>query len=217
VVDIFQEVDEEVRRERLKKLWERYGIFVIAAAVAVVAAVAAWRGYDWWVARQAARFGDAFNAAETLFEQGKHAEAEAAFSRLANEATPGYRVLARMNEAASLATTDPKAAVAAYDAITADSSVAQPLRDLAAIRAGLLLVDSAPFSDISARLEHLAGPDGTFRHTARELLALAAWRSGDMAAARRWVDIIMADGDTPASVRSRVEVLMAMLPANGRS
>jgi hypothetical protein len=217
VVDIFQEVDEEVRREQLKKLWDRYGIFAIAAAVAVVAAVAGWRGYDWWIQRQAAKFGDAFSAAQTLSEQGKHAEAEAAFSRLASEATPGYRVLARLNDAANLAATDPKAAVAAYDQITADGSVAQPLRDLAAIRAGLLLVDSAPLSEMSARLEHLAGPDGTYRHTARELLALAAWRSGDMAAARRWVDIIIADGDTPGSVRSRIEVLMAMLPATARS
>jgi hypothetical protein len=217
VVDIFQEVDEEVRREQLKKLWDRYGIFAIAAAVAVVAAVAGWRGYDWWIQSQAAKFGDAFSAAQTLSQQGKHAEAEAAFSRLASEATPGYRVLARLSDAANLAATDPKAAVAAYDQITADSSVAQPLRDLAAMRAGLLLVDSAPLSEMSARLEHLAGPDGTFRHTARELLALSAWRSGDMAAARRWVDIIMADGDTPGSVRSRIEVLMAMLPATARS
>lgn len=217
MVDIFHEVDEEVRREQLKKLWERYGIFAIAAAVVVVAAVAGWRGYDWWIQRQAAKFGDAFSAAQTLSEQGKHAEAGSAFSRLASEATPGYRVLARLSDSANLAATDPKAAVAAYDQITADGSVAQPVRDLAAIRAGILLADSAPLSEMSARLEHLARPDGTFRHTARELLALAAWRSGDMAAARRWVDIIMADGDTPGSVRSRIEVLMAMLPATARS
>jgi hypothetical protein len=217
VVDIFQEVDEEVRREQLHKLWERYGIFVIAAAVAVVFAVAGWRGYEWWVTKQAAQFGDAYVAAETLSEQGKPAEAQAAFARLASEGTAGYRILARLNEAAALAATDPKAAVAAYDEVTADRSVAQPLRDLAAVRAGLLLVDSAPLSEMVARLEPLTGPDATFRHTARELLALAAWRTGDTATARHWVDMMMADGNTPGSVRSRVEVLMALLPANSRS
>ncbi len=31
--DIFTEVDEEVRREQLKKLWERYGNYAVAAAV----------------------------------------------------------------------------------------------------------------------------------------------------------------------------------------
>ena len=47
--DIFREVDEEVRREQLKKLWDRYGNFVIAALILVVVGVAAWRGYAWWV------------------------------------------------------------------------------------------------------------------------------------------------------------------------
>ena len=46
--DIFQEVDEEVRRERLMQLWKRYGNFVIAAAVIVVLGVGGWRGYQWW-------------------------------------------------------------------------------------------------------------------------------------------------------------------------
>ena len=217
VVDIFQEVDEEVRREQLKQLWDRYGILAIAGAVAIVLAVAGWRGYEWWVARQASRFGDAFVAAVALSEQGKHAEAETAFSRLAGEAASGYRVLARMSDAAELAATDPKAAVAAYDTVAADSSVGQPVRDLAAIRAALLLIDAAPLSEMTARLEGLAGPEATFRHTARELLALSAWRAGDMPTARRWIDMIMSDGDTPQSVRRRVEVLMALVPANSRS
>ena len=52
--DIFNEVDEEVRREQLKKLWERYGNLIIAAAFLVVAGVAAWRGYEYWQARKAA-------------------------------------------------------------------------------------------------------------------------------------------------------------------
>ena len=41
VSDIFHEVDEEVRREQLKKLWDRYGNYVVAAAFLLVAAVAA--------------------------------------------------------------------------------------------------------------------------------------------------------------------------------
>jgi hypothetical protein len=217
VADIFQEVDEEVRRERLKKLWERYGSYAIAGAVALVLAVAAWRGYEWWVAKQAAQFGDAFMAATKLSEDGKYAEAESAFARVAAEGTSNYRVLARLSQAGDLAATDRKAAVAAYDAIAADHSVAQPLRDLATIRSALLLVDTAPLSELSARLEPLTGPDGTFRHTARELLALAAWRNGDMSGARRWVDMIVADPETPESVRSRIGLLRALLPASARS
>ena len=50
--DIFQEVDEEVRREQLKRLWERYGTLLIASCILVIAGVGAWRGYEWWEAKQ---------------------------------------------------------------------------------------------------------------------------------------------------------------------
>jgi len=42
VADIFQEVDEEVRRERLKKLWDKYSIVIIALAILVVAVAIPW-------------------------------------------------------------------------------------------------------------------------------------------------------------------------------
>jgi hypothetical protein len=217
VADIFQEVDEEVRQEQLKKLWQRYGHFVIGALVAIVLAVAGWRGYEWWLAKKAAEFGDAFLAASKLADEGKHAEAEAGFARVAVEGTADYRVLARMREAGDLANVDLKAAVAAYDAITADRAIAQPLRDLASIRAGVLLVDSASLGELSARLEPLSSPEGTFRHTARELLALCAWNKGDATAARRWAEMILADPESPESLRVRVGVLVTLLPTNSRS
>ena len=66
MADIFQEVDEEVRREQLKKLWERYANYVYAAAILVVAGVGGWRGYSWWEAKKAAESGAAFESAITL-------------------------------------------------------------------------------------------------------------------------------------------------------
>ena len=216
MADIFQEVDEEVRRERLNKLWQRYGSFVIAACVLVIAAVGAWRGYEYWLTKKAGESGAAFEAAVTLAEAGKHQEAEAAFAKLAADGTAGYRVLARLREAAELAQTDRKAAVKAYDEITADKSAGQVIQDLAAVRAGFLLVDTAPYSEMQSRLEALTAPDRTFRHSARELLALSAWKSGDPTAARKWADMIMSDPQTPAGPRSRAEILSELIAANGK-
>lgn len=78
------------------------------------------------------------------------------------------------------------------------------------MRAALILVDSAPIADMSRRLEPLAQPGGAFRHTAREILALAATRAGDRAVAKRWTDAIVGDGDTPQGLRTRIELLMAL-------
>jgi hypothetical protein len=216
VTDIFQEVDEEVRRERLKKLWDQYGNYLIAACVLIVVGVAAWRGYQWWEVKQAAKAGAAFEQAVTLAATGKHQEAEAAFAKLATDSTTGYRVLARLREAAELSTTDSKGAVAAYDEIAADKSAGQIIQDLAAVRAGFLLVDTAPYSEIRDRLEPLAAADRTFRYSAREILALSAWKANDVTAARQWIDMIMIDPQTPAGTRSRVGVLSELIAASGK-
>jgi hypothetical protein len=217
LADIFNEVDEAVRRERLERLWQRYGTHIIALVVLVIAGVGAWRGYDHWQGQKAAEAGAAFEAAMTLAEAGKHQEAADAFAKVSKDGAGGYRMLARLREAAEIGSRDPKAAVAAFDALAADSSIGQRFQDLAALRAGFLLVDTTPFSEMSRRLEPLTAAGRTFRHSARELLALSAWRGNDMTAARRFAEQIVNDGETPGGIRSRIEVLMAMLPAAAKS
>jgi hypothetical protein len=217
VSDVFREVDEEVRREQLKKLWDRYGNFVVAAAFLVVAGIAGWRGYDWWEAKKAAESGAAFEAASSLADAGKHAEAEAAFARVAADGTAGYRSLARLREAAELAQIDAKAALAAYEKIAADGAVGAVLADLATLRAGAILIDAGAFEEARMKLEPLTASDRTFRHTAREFLVLAAWRAGDITLGKRWIDMIMTDLQTPSATRSRVEMLVALSSMAGKS
>ena len=104
--DIFQEVDEEVRREQFKKLWERYQAFIVAGAILIVLGVAGWRANDWWETKKAAEAGAAFEAAIALSDQSKHAEAEAAFSKIAQDSSTTYRTLALVRAAAELAPTE---------------------------------------------------------------------------------------------------------------
>ena len=215
--ELFNEVDEEVRREQLKKLWDKYSIFIIAAAILIVAGVGGWRFYQYQEAQKAAVAGDAFNKAAELSDQGKHAEAEAAFTALAANAPAGYRMLARFRAAAELANRDPQAAVKMFDELAADSSISAEQQALARLRAAGLLVDSARYSDMLHRLEGDTTPNATFRHAARELLALSAWRANDMTATRQWLDMIALDAETPPSLRSRADALQALLPPVAKS
>jgi hypothetical protein len=217
VSELFDEVDEEVRRDQLKKLWDKYSIFIIAGALLIIAGVGGWRGYQYFEAKKAAEAGAAFDKAVELSEANKHTEAEAAFNDLAAKAPSGYRMLARLRAAAEVASHDPKAAAKLYDDIAADRSIGTEQQDLARVRAAGLLVDSAAYSEMLQRLESSTGPQATFRHTARELLALSAWRANDTAAARKWLDLIANDGETPPSLRSRAEALQALLPPVAKS
>ena len=215
--ELFDEVDEDLRREQLKKLWERYSIYIIAGAILIIASVGGWRGYQYLEAKKAAEAGAAFEAAADLAEQNKHAEAEAAFTKLAATAPYGYRLLSRLRAAGEVATRDPQAAAKLYDDISADRNVAAPEQDLARIRAAGLLLDTTSYSNMLQRLEPATAPGATYRHTARELLALSAWRANDTTATRQWLDMIANDGETPASLRSRAEALQALLPPVAKS
>jgi hypothetical protein len=217
VSELFDEVDEDVRREQLKKLWDRYSIYIVAGALLIVAAVGGWRGYEYLEAKKAAEAGLAFDAAVELSEQNKHAEAEAAFTKLAATAPSGYRMLARLRAAAEVASRDPQAAVKMYDDISADRSIGAAEQDLAKIRAAGLLLETATYPNMLRRLEGAAKPEATFRHSARELLALSAWRANDTAATRQWLDMIANDGETPSGLRSRAEALQALLPPVAKS
>ena len=112
---------------------------------------------------------------------------------------------------------DPQAAAKLYDDIAADRSVGAPEQDLARVRAAGLLLETSPYPNMLQRLEPATAPGSTFRHTARELLALSAWRANDTAAARQWLDVITNDGETPPSLRSRAEALQALLPPVAKS
>lgn len=215
--EFFDEVDEEVRREQLQKLWEKYSLLFIGAALLIIAAVGGWRGYQYLEAKKAAEAGDAFNKAVELSDQGKHAEAEKAFTELAAKAPSGYRILSRLRAAGEAASGDPKAGVKLFDEIAADRSVGADLQALARLRAAGLLVDSASYAEMKQRLEADTAPGATFRHSARELLALSAWHANDSAATRQWLDMIALDGDTPPDLRSRAEALQALLPPVAKS
>ena len=215
--DVFREVDEEVRREQLKKLWERYQYLIIGVVFLVVVGVGGWRLYEWNQMRQAGQLGTQFENAIALGDAGKHDEAEKVFARIAADGTPAYRALARIRQAAQLAQIDAPAATETYRQISADSSVEQVFRDLASLRAAGLLIDAGSYADARKLLEPLAQAGREFRHTARELLALNAWKADDRQGAMKWYAAILTDPEAPASSRARVEMLIALSAADGKS
>ena len=208
-----REIDEDLRRERLMKLWERYGIYAVGAALLIVAATAGWRGWEWYQTREGVKAGSRFEAALVLAESGKHAEAEQEFAALAKEATWGYRLLSRMRLAAEAGARDGAAGATAYDAIIADGSVDPAVRDLARLRAALLLIDTAQVAEIASRVEPLITLASPFRFSARETLALARYKAGEREAARALFAELTADPEIPRALRNRAEVMQALTSA----
>lgn len=206
---LFREVDEEVRQEQYKKLWDRYGNLIIAVCLLVVAGVAGYKGWQYWELKQSQAAGESFFAAVKQAGEGKAGDAAAAFDKIGHS---GYGTLARLREAAALAS-DGKTddAVKIYDAVAADSAIDTPLRDLARVRAALVLADKASAADLETRVKPLDVADNPWRHAAREILAAAHWRASDYAAVDAQVKTILGDASTPPGVRQRAEMLSELL------
>lgn len=206
--DIFNEIEEDLRQERMARLWKRFAPFIIGAAVLVVLGVGGWRGWEWYSAKQAREAGGRFHEAVQLSVEGKQKEAEAAFDALAKDAPAGYAVLSRFRAATELAATDKPAAAAQFETIAQDISVPSLLRDLARIRAALILVDTGSQADVASRVEPLTVAGNGWRHAAREILALAAWKAANLDETRRWAEELIADPETPPGARGRGQLLL---------
>ena len=208
--DVFREVDEEVRREQFSKLWDQYGTYVIAVAVLIAVATA---GFQWWTysqERQRLERSEKFLTALELVAE-KPEEGLVALEQLGAEGDKGYALLAQFRHAGLLVDqgkTDQ--ALAAYDAIS--SSGADPLlSDLAKIRAAQLLTDTGSAGDIRARIGSLTTDANPWRFTARELLALVAFRDGDLVAARDAYQKLSLDLSAPQGVKSRANDMLAAI------
>lgn len=202
MADIFQEIDEDLRRDRMAKLWARYGKYAIGAAVLVVAATAAGVFYQNWRQQQYQALG--LKYVETTFasRDGDTAKAVNGFEALAAEDKAGYGLLARVQAAALKAKgTDKEGGLAALSAIAADGTIDPVYRDLATVLAGLYSVDQAKPEETIARMKPLA--DGPWHFTALEVTALAQLKAGDKTAALKTYQELADDLGAPASLRAR--------------
>jgi hypothetical protein len=212
--DIFREVDEDLRHEQYKRLWDRFGTYVIGLAILIVVATAGWRLWEYWQDQAASATGDRFMAALEIAEGGKHDDAIKALEAIVADGSGEYPVLARFRAASERAAAgDAKAAVAGFDAIVSTPSVPALVRDMARLRAALLLVDTAPVADLETRIGQLAAVGNPWRHSAREVLGLAAWRTGDLETARKYYEEIAADQEKPADLQSRAQFMLALIKA----
>jgi hypothetical protein len=204
--EFIREVDEELRRDQLAKLWRRYGTLVVALAVLVVAATAAKVGWDQWRQRQMAAEALRFATAEQALSAGRGAEAAEQFAALAAEGDTGYAALARLKEAeAKLAVKDEAGAVAALERLAGDDPI---LRDLGALLAVQREIDQGDPAELARRLEPLAAGASPWRHRARELQALVAVRAGELERARGILTELSREVGVPPTQQRRAEELL---------
>ncbi|WP_449396337.1 tetratricopeptide repeat protein [Devosia riboflavina] len=213
--NIFREVDEELRSDRMRALWRRIAPFVIGAAVAIVAVVAVNEGWSWYTNSQSARSSEELYTALASADEDDLTAAQAELDTLAANGSGGYPVLAEFAKASLLAKSgDTAGAVAAYDSLAnAQSNVR--LRELALLQAATLLVDTGTLADVEARVGTIATDDNPMRRVARELIGLAQFKAGDATAAKATFEAVLNDPLAQEGIRNRVAYYIAQMTSAG--
>jgi len=167
-----------------------------------------------WERHQAETSGDRFVAALDLADSGKTAESIAALQDITTDGTGAYPALARFAIASQKADGgDATGAVADFDAIAARGDIPQDMRNMARLRAAMILVDSATVAEVTRRVGDLAAVGNPWRNNAREVLALAAWHAGDFTAAKNYFQQLYADQAAQDDMRQRAQVMLSLIAA----
>lgn len=211
--EFIREVDEEYRQDQIRSILTRYRVLIGATLVLILVAVAGYEAYTYLSQQKAdaagARYLDASDLART-----DAAGAVSALDGLAKDGPPGYRILARFRAAGLVGKTDAAAGAKAFDTLADDASLDPDLRDVAKLRAAMLVMDTADMTETHRRFDPLADSNGTFRNLAREMLAVAALKAGDDAAAAHELDTILADPAAAPDARQRATLYLALIRAD---
>lgn len=212
MADIFQELEEDLRRDRAAALWRKYGIYLVGAAIVLVVGTGAWSAWRHYETRQRIAAGDRFTEAMLAANQGQTDAAVTGFAGVATEGPAGYALLARMQGAAlKVRAGDRAGAAAIYDGIAADAQAPETYRQAALLLSVMQQSDTGEPKALSDRLAPLAGDDNPWRHSARELQAMLALRAGDQERAKTLLGGLSNDTNAPQSVRNRAgEMLRAL-------
>jgi hypothetical protein len=213
VVDLFEEVEEELRSDWYKKLLHRGAPWVTAALAVVLAAYLGYWGFKLYQDRNLAKANLEYQTGVDALAKNDSAGALQHFQAAESAGAPAYKALALMQQAGVSATAGKNQAAAdLYDA-AAKAAPNQIFADLASLRAAQMLLDTAPLPQLRARLEPLADPKRPFSLYAKEALAMAELMAGQTAAAERHLKVLITTLGVSDDMRERAEATVQLIDA----
>ena len=210
--DIFEEVDESLRQDKIESAWKRYRLFVYGGAALLIGGVALneFVVHPYFAKARAAR-ALAFEKAEKQLADGDYADAQAGFQELADDDS-SLSPLAANYLAQTLyeGSGDANGAIRMLQATgKADGT---PFERVALLKAAYAQADTVPLTELEALLGDLVEEESALGALARELIAAKAYAEGDAARARTAFNRLKFDAAAPQGVVRRAEIALAAIP-----
>ena len=211
MVDVFEEVEEQIRSDRYRALGLKVLPWFIGVVVLSLVGVGGWQGYRAWATSQAAKASEVYAGGVEAQQAGRVADAKAAWETVAKSGSGAYKSLALQHLGAlRLSEQDTAGAVALFD--QAAKAAPDPLiADAARLKSVYALLDTAPRSELDTRLEPLLKAGRPFQIQAREAAAFSKLLAGDTAGARADFVVVSLSPDAAEGARSRATAAMALI------
>lgn len=217
MVDVFEEVEEQIRAERYTALAKRFLPWILGAGAAVLLAYMAYEGWNHWTRTQNDKASDSFVAALESLQQGDDAGAFTKFGEVSKSPSKGYAAMALMAQGGMRVEAGKTAeGVKLFDE-AAKIAPNPMLADLARLKSALALLDTASFQEIEGRLKPLMEDKRPYRMEAREALAFAKLMAGRATEARGDFLTISQTLGVSDGMRERAGAAMALIDSGSAS
>jgi hypothetical protein len=206
VVDVFEEVEEQLRADRYRTLAVRYLPWIGGVLLAaLIVALGVW-GYQKYRQDGIDKASQAYAMGLTSLAHNDRDGAYLQFAQAANASSAAYKTLALMQQAGiRLAQQRSADAVSLLDQ-AAKAAPNPVIGDAARLESAYLLLDTASLSEIEDRLKPLTSKtDSSYNALGREAVAMAKLRAGRTADARSDFVIVALLPNAPDNVRQRAQ------------
>ncbi len=212
--DLFKEVEEDLERQRLQALWDRYGQWVLILAILIVSATGGYTYYNNWQVKK--------SQATTL--ELLHLLQAANDDKSKNPATTEHLndfYKTHPNAAGAIASLyaayqferngDLDKALAGYESLAADAKQDMAITQFALLNALRLRMDRDPPAEVEKKLSALTGEGQPWAYTAREYQAYLALKQGDKPRAKAMFTGLAQDPNIPAQMLGRINDILPTL------
>ncbi|WP_340647245.1 tetratricopeptide repeat protein [Phenylobacterium sp.] len=211
MVDVFEEVEEQLRTDRYKALALKALPWVgVVLAAALVIALAIW-GYDNYQTKTTSKASDQYAQGLEAFGAGRTDEADRLFGEVAKSGSKAYKSLALQHQGGIKIAVGKTAEAVTYFDQAAEAAPNDIIGDVARLKSAFALLDTAPYKDLEARLTPMLKEGRPYRTEAREALAFAKIMHGDMAGARGDFVVISLIADASEGARNRAKAAMDLI------
>lgn len=211
----FKEVSEDIKNENMQKLWDKYGLYIVAAMAIILTAAVSFETFKSWKIKRNQTWSDTYSYALNLQNQGRYDESKVILDKIQKSNNGIYGDIAKLQTSNILFEQGKNVeALAILEEIVNNPKTNQKMRDMSAIKLASYKLDSAPKEEIVALLSPLSQNDGSWKNIAKEMLAMLAIRDGNIEEAKTLYQEILDTENLPDGLKLRVQDMLSILNSN---